>query len=223
MAAAGAAIPLLVTLGGAALQYAAQSDAGRRKSHTIQDMQRDNEAFGEKNRQLTQDLATQYDPATRKVQLEQLVGKREASIADAQKQADANLTGTGTAGKISDAVTTTKASTALTEAQRKVNLTRILAKTLAPQDLQTEEGFKAANTAGVQRGLQSDLGSRNAAHGYALNTIQPNGLANFGGAVAQGVGTGMAYSNYQDKLDKLYSGLFAGSKTGIPGNFASQG
>lgn len=212
-----AAVPLVLSLGGAAAQYIASERANSQRQAGINSMADTAAKYGAQNRDLTTNLATQYDPAARKTTLDSLAGTREGRLTAALNQGDAAFPVNKVAGPTSAALTTKTAASGAAEAQRRVDVTRLLSKVLAPTDLQTKEGFNTANTAAQQSTIATNMRGRLGAQQADVSMIRPDPLLTLGGAAATGVGSGLMASNYYDKLNKIYAGLFPG---GAGGNVA---
>lgn len=206
--AGAAAGPLIVSLAGLAAQYVGATQANKRRQTQIDALDRDRATFGEKNRALTEQLSSQYDPTTRKATLDSMVGKKADQIGADIAQANAALPEEKVAGNVSHAYDAGKAKTAASEAQRRVDLTRLLSKVLGPNDLRTEEGIKTADEGGIQSTLAANMRGIAGARNADVARIQPNPLLMYGGAGLQGLGSGLMASSYQDRMDKIFGGLF---------------
>lgn len=205
-----AAIPLVVSLAGTAAQYVASEKAANQRQGIANQMDQDRATFGQQNRDLTTNLAQQYDPTTRLATLNDLAGKRQDTLTRDQTTANANIPTAGYTGKISSAYGADKAATGAIENARTAKITQLLANVLAPTDLRAKEGFRTADTSGRLNTLRTDLSSVTGGRASDLASVEPDPLLNFGGSVAQGVGAGMAASDYQTKRDKLIADLFKG-------------
>lgn len=214
--AGAAALPLIATIGGTALQYIATEDAARKRNRQLSRMDADRERYGAQSRELTTELGKQYDPASRRQLLEQLTGAREADLTSDLAKAAAKLPEEGVKGRTSEAYAEAGAASTAKEAQRRVDLTRMLSKVLAPSDLRSKEGLNTADTASRQSILAGDMRGLSAARGADLERIRPDSTLMLGGALAQGAGQGLAYSDYTTKLNELYDGLFAGAPKKLP-------
>lgn len=209
---AAAAVPLIVSLGGAAAQYIASERASARRNNQLSALSRDQEQFGQKNRALTTDLAKQYDPNARAEVLKGLAGAKEASLTADTAKADLALPETGYSGRSSKAYDTTKAAVGAKEAQRQVDLTKLLSKVMAPKDLRTQEGFATSDVASQNSTDLTNLHGLATARQNDIQSIAPDPLLMFAGSAAQGVGSGLAAGNYQKRLDAIYAGLFGPGK-----------
>lgn len=196
MAAAVPFLPYILAGGGALAQIVSADDAADERRQILNaQLERDDQASKKSNQlvldqaqklsgqQRADELAKQEDKIYQQQQKDLMTGAGGGALGTVQTSGDA--------GNVSDDFVRAKAERAVTEGNRLTNLAREVAKTRAPGQLLTNEGYQQADLAGAL----SNIGSTNQNYARAAqadaSNVNEGPLGSFG-KIASAIGLGLA-------------------------------
>lgn len=195
-------------IAGTALQYKAQKDAADRSDAKIGQAEDSNDRYNTKILDTVRRNMSQYDPTTRRENMQQRQQKAEQSLTQALTTARDEGRGQindSTQGKVSDSYLVEKAKRSSDQLDLASNLARMMSKVRAPDDLKTMESLTDAEYASQVGTLANNRG--NMARAYQPD-IKRAGRPNAGMMLAGGVMQGAGYGN---AMGSIYGGTAAGA------------